>query len=63
MAEHPKQPNEGRRYKSFEEFTNHFYSADQLEKQDTDEQNASFGLRLSRELVRENVKSPLKKGS
>lgn len=56
MVGQNKQPQnaEGGRYKSFEEFTDHFYGPKQDKKRE-DEPNASFGLELSRDLVRQNV--------
>ena len=47
-----------RRYRSFEEFCDSFYrSAQRLSRQEAEEQTASFGKRLAKQIIRgENLK-------
>jgi hypothetical protein len=52
---------EGRRYRSFEEFSNHFYAAADSPKHDPNDEHASFGLQLSRDLLRENLRASPRK--
>jgi len=62
MADQSQQPKSGgdRRYGSFEEFSDHFYGSSG-QKKGGDEQNASFGFELSRDLVRQNLAKSSKK--
>jgi tyrosyl-tRNA synthetase len=48
---------EARRYASFEEFSHHFYEQAESSAHNPDEKNASFGVRLSREVVQESKKA------
>lgn len=47
--------DQARRYRSFEEFSGHFYGPKNPEPSASDP-DASFGIKLSRELVRERSK-------
>lgn len=45
-----------RRYTTFAEFSEHFYGASEGEGRKSEDPNASFGLNLSREIVRQRPK-------
>jgi hypothetical protein len=63
MADQTSQPKkEGRRYKTFEEFSLHFYNSTEHRKPG-DEPNVSFGIELSRDLVRQNIGKSSKRAS
>ena len=48
------------KYRTFEEFRNHFYSGETRQQQNNDdERDASFGVRLAKEVAKRGLTNPV----